>query len=144
MVRFDEITPHFPPESPAMAAPPALFLATFTTRHYGDFTALGRTEEEAREAVVVGWRRNCAQDPDASLGYCTPDRISVCKMTVGVPYKDDEEMPEGGFCLAAAPYDDDGGDDLVCNLSAGHGGEWHQVRGGVDGHVPLMKWRTIG
>jgi hypothetical protein len=127
-----------------MTAPPALFFAIFTTRHYGEFTALGRTEEEAREAVMVGWRRNCAQDPDASLGYCTPDSVSVYEMTAGVPYRDGEELPEGGFCLAAAPYDDDGGgDDLLCNLPVDHGGEWHRAYAGVGGPV-ITEWRTVG
>jgi hypothetical protein len=65
-----------------------MFIAEFETRHFS-FLALGETEQLARKALRVGWKKHCRQkgaDPDCFNG----DDVSIAECQVGQCLRDHE------------------------------------------------------
>ena len=64
-----------------------MYLATFDARHF-TFTALGVDEQQAREAVALGWAAHAEYVPGVDPDYFDPDEVYVTEMVLGVPYRD--------------------------------------------------------
>ena len=58
-----------------------MWIATCETRSF-DFLALGRTEREAKDALLDGWRRHCLMT-GAQLSHVTTDDITTVKIAAG-------------------------------------------------------------
>lgn len=64
-----------------------LYLATLSTRNF-DFTALGLTEDEARDAIRIGWNRHNRQTGSELEWTHLAEDVNVTPMEVGHPYRD--------------------------------------------------------
>jgi hypothetical protein len=64
----------------------ALFLATYSTRHY-DFTALAESPEAALTALREAWERHCEQVRVFGLPFY-PDDVNVVPIAPGVVLRD--------------------------------------------------------
>lgn len=78
-----------------------MYLATFDAGRHFTFTALGHTEQEAREALAAGWAVHCRQYPGADPDYFDPDEdVNVTRMPVGVALRDGDPIQPATIAAA--------------------------------------------
>ena len=67
-----------------------MFLATYQTRHF-EFSALGKSEREARRQCKIAWEIHVAE-----YSKFSPDDVCVTEMITGAPYRDGELLTDSG------------------------------------------------
>lgn len=76
-----------------------MFLATYQTRHF-EFSALGKSEREARRQCKIAWEIHVAEYSKFSVnipwGKFSPDDVCVTEMITGAPYRDGELLTDSG------------------------------------------------